>query len=312
MDLIKIEKFKVYSTKKLFHKNRTREVDFTFSERQKQFIDSFDQVKLRLIRQLYKFNCLQQRLGLNAKTIKKQCRICAKNCNLLCKSLYKFISKLIPVTNAAISNLGNIYYFKISHSYQTNSLEAISVYLFLRYERKMDTNLLKCDVNYQYSSEELRRSMPLDVETEATSVDENISIENSNKILIDRNIYDNCISYIDSLGKPIARYFIPYLAGLNIFDRGTNTKFRIANFQQVQSSEQSDSNGYKIIVADREVSVKGVFKSLVKNLLVVGKLTGNGVIKLLLAFDSQIDIIPIMSSWLQLPVTSSLMRRFCS
>ncbi|MFH7029195.1 MAG: hypothetical protein ACHBN1_28330 [Heteroscytonema crispum UTEX LB 1556] len=307
-----IEKLKLYSTKKLLKKNRTREVTFTCSERQKQFADYFSRVKLTFLRQLYQFNYLHLPLALNAKLINKQCQICVKSSNFLCNFLYQFISKLIQVTNAAIFNLGNIYYLYISRSERANSLETICLYLFLRVKSKTGADFLKWYANYQHPAEELPRTMPLDVETEATSVDENILIKNSNKLLTDSNVCDNCISYVDSLDKPIARYFIRDRAGFNIFYCGTDAKFRITKFQRVQISEPSDSSGYKIIVADKEISLKGVLKSLVKNLPVVETFAGNDVIKLLLALDSQIDIIPIMSSWLQLPATSSLMRKFCS
>jgi hypothetical protein len=288
MDAI-IEKLKVNTAKKPFKKNTT-------SERQKEFANYFSWVKLTSLCKFYNFNCLDLPLVLHAKFIKEQCQIRIKSINFLCNFLDKFIFQLIQVNNAGAKDLGNIYYLYLSPSYELNRLRKIWLYLFLLHESKIGADCLEWYVNYQHLSGKLRRIMSLGVETESASIYENISRENLNKILTNSNLCDNCISYLDSLCKPIARYFIPVRAGFNKFYRGTDRKFRIAKFQRVQISELLDSNGYKIIVADKEVSFKGVLKSFVKNLLIGEAFVENDVMKLLLTLDSQIGIVPILPS----------------
>ncbi|MEC4817706.1 MAG: cupin, partial [Scytonema sp. PMC 1069.18] len=106
---------------------------------------------------------------------------------------------------------------------------------------------------------------------------------------------DEYISYLDSLSKPLATYSLPYQAGFNIFSQGTETKFRNSKFQRVKISELPDCSGYKVLVAGKEVSLKGVNISTVEKLFTTETFTGNDVISWLPDYDWEIDIAPLLS-----------------
>ncbi|WP_293155072.1 hypothetical protein [Okeania sp. SIO2C9] len=74
------------------------------------------------------------------------------------------------------------------------------------------------------------------------------------------------------------------------------TKFKIPQFQRLQISQISEGEDeYKIIVSEKEVSIKGVPEKCMKNLFSRETFTGKDVINLLPDYDWKIDIMPILS-----------------
>ena len=60
-------------------------------------------------------------------------------------------------------------------------------------------------------------------------------------------------------------------------------------------SELPDGNGYKIIVAGKEVSLQGIPISVVEKLFTTETFMGNDVLNWLPDFDWEIDIVPLLS-----------------
>ena len=77
-----------------------------------------------------------------------------------------------------------------------------------------------------------------------------------------------------------------------IFSQGTETKFKSPKFQRARIVELSDGSGYKIIVSGKEVSLKGVDRSLIENLFAGEPFTGSDIMSWLPGFDWEIDIVP--------------------
>ena len=100
---------------------------------------------------------------------------------------------------------------------------------------------------------------------------------------------------MDSLGKSVEEYNLPYKAGYHIFHRGINTKFKVSQFQRWKISKMADDDGYKILVSDKEVSIKGVPEYLLKDLFSRKTFTGKDIINLLPDYDWEIDIMPMLS-----------------
>jgi ribosomal protein L16 Arg81 hydroxylase len=192
-------------------------------------------------------------------------------------------------------NPGDVLYIPRGHWHYAIALDQPSLHLTLGVHCKTGIDFLEWLVGELRQKEEWRRSLPLRVET--TSINPHIDTltQDLHQYISGRTIADEYNNYLDSLGKPIARYSLPYQAGFNIFPHGAKTKFKSAKFQRVRTSELSDGSGYKIIVSGKEVSLKGVPRSLIDKLFTGEPFTGQDVMNWLPDFDWEIDIVPLLS-----------------
>ncbi|NJM68790.1 MAG: cupin [Scytonema sp. RU_4_4] len=189
---------------------------------------------------------------------------------------------------------GDVLYIPRGHWHYAVALDEPSLHLTLGVHCQTGVDFLEWLVNELRQQEEWRKSMPLRVETAAVESYVDSLIEQLSKHIVHSNISDDYISYLDSLGKAIPRYSLPYQAGFNIFEQGTQTKFKSAKFQRFKMTDLPDGSGYKIVVAGKEVSLKGVPISLVENLFTGDIFTGNDVINWLPGYDWEIDIVPLL------------------
>ncbi|QDL07014.1 cupin [Brasilonema octagenarum UFV-E1] len=191
---------------------------------------------------------------------------------------------------------GDVLYIPRGHWHYAVAVDQPSLHLTLGVHCKTGVDFLEWIVNELRQQEEWRKSLPLRVETAAAQGYVDSLIEKLSKHIAHSDLYDDYISYIESFDKAIARYSLPYQAGFNIFEQGTQTKFKSAKFQRFRITELPDGSGYKIVVAGKEVSLKGVPLSLVDNLFTGEIFTGNDVLNWLPDYDWEIDIVPLLSS----------------
>ncbi|KYC35858.1 cupin [Scytonema hofmannii PCC 7110] len=189
---------------------------------------------------------------------------------------------------------GDVLYIPRGHWHYAIALDEPSLHLTLGIHCRTGIDFLEWVVNQLRDSEQWRQSMPLPIESDAASYINN-QMTNLNNYLSSSKIYDEYVSYLDSLSKPLATYSLPYQTGFNIFERGTETKFRNSKFQRVKISELPDCSGYTILVAGKEVSLRGIDFYTVKKIFTTEAFTGNDVISWLPDYDWEIDIVPLLS-----------------
>ncbi|KAB8332156.1 cupin [Scytonema tolypothrichoides VB-61278] len=190
---------------------------------------------------------------------------------------------------------GDVLYIPRGHWHYAVAVDEPSLHLTLGVHCKTGVNFLEWLVNELRQQEEWRKSMPLRVETEAVENYVDSLIEKLSKHIDHSNLSDDYMNYLDGLGKASAPYSLPYQAGFHIFEQGTQTKFKSAKFQRTKITELPNGSGYKIVVAGKEVSLKGVPISLVENLFTGEIFTGEDVINWLPDYDWEIDIAPLLS-----------------
>ncbi len=196
---------------------------------------------------------------------------------------------------SCILNPGDVLYIPRGHWHYAVALDEPSLHLTLGLHCKTGIDFLEWLVNELRQKEAWRRSLPLRIETASVKVHVDSLIQDLNQYLAGSNIGQEYISYLDGLEKPMAKYSLPYQAGFNLFPQGTETKFTSPKFQQVRIVELSGDRGYKIIVSGKEVSLKGVDRSLIENLFTESPFTGRDVINWLPGFDWEIDIVPLLT-----------------
>jgi ribosomal protein L16 Arg81 hydroxylase len=190
---------------------------------------------------------------------------------------------------------GDILYIPRGHWHYAIAVDEPSLHLTLGIHPQNGINFLEWVVNQMRDSERWRQSMPLRTQTGAAASHIENLIVNLNNYLSSSKIYDDYISYLDSLSKPLAPYSLPYQAGFNIFSRGRKTRFRNAKFQRVKYSELPDGSGYRILVAGKEVSLRGVPESVVEKLFTAQTFTGDDVMSWLPDYDWEVEIVPLLS-----------------
>jgi ribosomal protein L16 Arg81 hydroxylase len=209
----------------------------------------------------------------------------------------KFASFPPPEGQAYLScilNPGDVLYIPRGHWHYAVALDEPSLHLTLGVHCKTGIDFLEWLVTQLREKEAWRKSLPLRVNTAPISNHINNLIQDFNHHLVNRNIGEDYNSYLDSVQKPIARYSLPYQAGFDIFPHGAKTKFTSAQFQRVKISELSDCSGYRIITLGKEISLKGVPRSLIENIFTGEPFTGHDVMNWLPDFDWEIDIVPLL------------------
>lgn len=190
---------------------------------------------------------------------------------------------------------GDVLYIPRGHWHYAIALDEPSLHLTLGVHSKTGIDVLEWLVSELRQNEEWRKSLPLRVEKTSINAHINTLIQTLNQYLANRNIGEDYNNYLDSLGKAIARYSLPYQAGFNVFSHGIQTQFKSAKFQRVRIEELSDGSGYTIITSGKEVSLKGVPRFLLEKLLSGEPFTGQDVLNWLPDFDWEIDIVPLLS-----------------
>ncbi len=203
-----------------------------------------------------------------------------------------------PETAAYLSctlHPGDVLYIPRGHWHYAVACEEPSLHLTLGIHCKTGIDFLEWLVSELREQSEWRQSLPL--RTNADSIEGNVNslIAQLHTYANSKNLADEYSSYLDSLGKPVGKYSLPHQAGFNIFPYGVQTKFRITKFQRVRIHELSDGCGYKIVVAGKEVSLRGVTDKFMDNLFSTEFFTGEDVMDWLPDYDWEIDVVPLLS-----------------
>ena len=190
---------------------------------------------------------------------------------------------------------GDVLYIPRGHWHYAIALDEPSLHLTLGVHCKTGIDVLEWLVGELRQNEEWRKSLPLRVEPTSINVHIDTLVQTLNQYLVNSNIGEDYNNYLDSLGKPIARYSLPYQAGFNVFPFGAKTQFKSAKFQRFRIEELSDSSGYTITTSGKEVSLQGVPRFLIEKILSGEHFTGQDVINWLPDFDWELDIAPLLS-----------------
>ncbi len=203
-----------------------------------------------------------------------------------------------PETAAYLSctlHPGDVLYIPRGHWHYAVACEEPSLHLTLGIHCKTGIDLLEWLVSELREKSEWRQSLPLRINADSINVNVNNLIAEFHRYADSKNLADEYNSYLDSLGKPVAKYSLPHQVGFNIFPYGVQTKFRIPQFQRVRIHELSDGCGYKIVVAGKEVSLTGVTAKFMDNLFSMEFFTGEDVMDWLPDYDWEIDVVPLLS-----------------
>lgn len=196
---------------------------------------------------------------------------------------------------SCILNPGDVLYIPRGHWHYAVALDEPSLHLTLGVHCKTGIDFLDWLVTELRQKEEWRKSLPLRMDTAPVSDRINTLIKDLNQHLADSHIDSEYLSYLDSLGKPIAKYSLPAQAGFNIFPNDAETRFKSPNFQPVRISELSNENGYKITTSGKEISLQGVPLSLIEKIFSGEYFSGNDILRWLPDFDWEIDIAPLLT-----------------
>ncbi|NJS10764.1 MAG: cupin [Microcoleus sp. CSU_2_2] len=204
-----------------------------------------------------------------------------------------------PETAAYLSctlHPGDVLYIPRGHWHYAVAAEEPSLHLTLGIHCKTGIDFLEWLVSELREQSEWRQSLPLRTKEDSINVSVNNLISELHRYANSKNLADEYSNYLDSLGKPVAKYSLPQQAGFNIFPCGMQTKFRIPKFQRVRIHELSDSGEYKIVVAGKEVSLRGVTAKFMDNLFSTEFFTGEDVMDWLPNnYDWEIDVVPLLS-----------------
>ena len=203
-----------------------------------------------------------------------------------------------PETEAYLSCIlhpGDVLYIPRGHWHYAVACEEPSLHLTLGIHCKTGIDFLEWLVSELREQSDWRKSLPLRTNPDSINANVNSLIAELHRYANSKNLADEYSSYLDSLGKPVAKYSLPHQAGFNIFPYGVQTKFRIPKFQRVRIHELSDGGGYKIVVAGKEVSLRGVTAKFMDNLFSTEFFTGEDVMDWLPDYDWEIDVVPLLS-----------------
>jgi ribosomal protein L16 Arg81 hydroxylase len=196
---------------------------------------------------------------------------------------------------SCILHPGDVLYIPRGHWHYAVACEEPSLHLTLGIHCKTGIDFLEWLVSELREQSEWRQSLPLRTKEDPINTSVNNLISELHRYANSKNLADEYNNYLDSLGKPVAKYSLPHQAGFNIFPYGVQTKFRIPKFQRVRIHELSDGGGYKIVVAGKEVSLRGVTGKFMDNLFSTEFFTGEDVMDWLPDYDWEIDVVPLLS-----------------
>ncbi|NJR22493.1 MAG: cupin [Richelia sp. CSU_2_1] len=204
-----------------------------------------------------------------------------------------------PETAAYLSCIlhpGDVLYIPRGHWHYAVASEEPSLHLTLGIHCKTGIDFLEWLAGELRQQPEWRKSLPLRINN-ADSLNANVNhlITELHRYTNSKNLGEEYSNYLDSLGKPVAKYSFPYQAGFNIFPCGIHTKFRIPKFQRVRISDLPDGCGCKIVVGEKEVSLRGVTAKFADNLFSTDFFTGEDAMDWLPDYDWEIDVMPLLS-----------------
>lgn len=190
---------------------------------------------------------------------------------------------------------GDVLYIPRGHWHYAVAADEPSLHLTLGLHCQTGIDFLEWLVSELRQQEVWRQSLPLRTVTAPVEAQLNTLLQHLTKHLASENLPGDYIRYLDSLGKPIAKYSLPYQAGFNIFPDGINTRFSSKKFQRVQISELADANGYIIRISGKEITLKGITSTFAENAFTGESFSGNDVTNWLPDCDWDIDIVPLLS-----------------
>ncbi|MGQ4647065.1 JmjC domain-containing protein [Lyngbya aestuarii] len=189
---------------------------------------------------------------------------------------------------------GDVLYIPRGHWHYAVALNEPSLHLTLGVHCQTGVDFLEWLIGELRQQEKWRRNLPLRLDKVPVESYLDSLKEDLDKYIYHNNIAHEYISYLDSLGRPIAKYSLPQQAGFNIFPQGTQTLFTVPALQRVTISELPEGNGCKIIVSGKEVSLKGVPRSFAETIFNKECFMGNEVMSWLPDYDWEIDIVPLL------------------
>ncbi|NER96127.1 MAG: cupin [Symploca sp. SIO1B1] len=196
---------------------------------------------------------------------------------------------------SCILNPGDVLYIPRGYWHYALALEQPSLHLTLGIHCQTGIDFLEWLVSQLCQQEEWRKSLPLRTETAPVAAAIEQLMEKLDKHLTYHNIAEEYISYLDSLGKPAARYALPEQAGFNLFPQGSATQFTSAKSQRVNISELPEEDGYKIVTSGKEIVLRGVNLTMLENLFKGETFKGEDVLQWLSDCDWELDIVPLLS-----------------
>lgn len=196
---------------------------------------------------------------------------------------------------------GDVLYIPRGHWHYALALDQPSLHLTLGVHVKTGLDWLEWMIGELRQSETWRENLPLRADLGANP-DADLDAMHQHIHGLTQHLIDHLNSrsadryrdHLDSIGKPIAPYALPSQAGFQIFPQGIQTIFERPRFQRIQIVELSEQE-YKIRVAGKEVSLKGVNDTLMENLFSQERFSGETVMKGLPDYDWHLDMVPLLS-----------------
>ncbi|WNZ26319.1 cupin [Leptolyngbya sp. NK1-12] len=190
---------------------------------------------------------------------------------------------------------GDVLYIPRGHWHYAVACESPSLHLTLGIHVKTGIDWLEWLVQDLRQQEEWRKSLP--TKCEATSIGQHLTslVEALTDQLREPDLGYRYRSYLDSLGQPIKKYDFPRQAGFDQFPQGIDTQFRCIQFQPIQVIALPEQEGFRILVAGKEVVLRGVTTTLVEHLFQPQPFTGRDVLDWLPGYDWEIDVMPLLA-----------------
>lgn len=190
---------------------------------------------------------------------------------------------------------GDVLYIPRGHWHYAIASEMPSLHLTLGIHTKTGIDLLEWLVNQLHQQEAWRQSLP--AKCELTSIGQHLAalVPHLVEQLTDPNLGERYQSYLASLGQPVRKYDFLRQSGFDQFPQGMNTQFQCAQFQPIQVIERPDQDGVSILMAGKEVLLRGVTTTVAKHLFQPQPFTGRDVLDWLPGYDWEIDVMPLLA-----------------
>jgi hypothetical protein len=194
-----------------------------------------------------------------------------------------------------VLNPGDVLYIPKGHWHYAVAAEEPSLHLTVGIHCKTGIDFLEWLVEQLKNDVDWRRSLPLHFGNESTQSHLLALLQLLSQRCQDTTLVDHYRSHLNSLGRPIAPFSLPQQAGFELFRQGKATKFYFPKFQTVQVLELAENDGFKILTSGKEITIRGVSRSLIDRLFNSTPFTGDDLLSWLPDFDWEIDILPLIS-----------------
>ena len=191
---------------------------------------------------------------------------------------------------------GDVLYIPRGHWHYALALDRPSLHLTLGVHGQTGISVLEWLIEALKEDETWRQNLPLLSTASTKTVEERVNelVDRFANQLTQRNIGREYQKHLSVAKEPKTHYNLPFQAGCNIFERGMDTGFKRLLDRQVQIEELGD-RAYQITVGSKEVSLKGVPKTFVKNVFERSHFTGVEVMSWLPGFDWELDVMPVLT-----------------